>query len=281
MLLRFTTADMLNTALLDITTGQQAYTISTVLETGLLDGIEPIESPSTYASVASSSNSSENDTPPSPSFSRRRRRTTIKDQSQKPIASLVWNGRHPEITIGEERVGGLTDLFGSNTVRFMPKILAIPTRFDTEYIWTATADSLTLVDFDSDIIKGVFHQNAVKIPGHFNFLSKRRERASSSPLVTQSPASSHTSLTTTTTSSSSDSKASFIHTRLPGIGSSYLEFTSHPLAHDVEIIISFIMMEILRRGRFSLTPYCFNRPRFWQLQEARDSIFRRLRRGTL
>lgn len=27
---------------------------------------------------------------------------------------------------------------------YRPKILAIPTRFDTEYVWTATSDSLTV-----------------------------------------------------------------------------------------------------------------------------------------
>lgn len=35
-----------------------------------------------------------------------------------------------------------------------PKILTIPTRFDTEYIWTATQDSLT-VSFD------LFHRGSV------------------------------------------------------------------------------------------------------------------------
>ena len=38
------------------------------------------------------------------------------------------------------------------------------------------------------------------------------------------------------------------------------------------------MMEILRRGRFLLTPYSFERPKFWQLREARDVISKRLQR---
>ena len=95
------------------------------------------------------------------------------------------------------------------------------------------------------------------------------------------------------------SKSSFIPTHLPGVGSNYLEFTPHPLAQDVEIIseycnivsisfklnlnpaVSFIMMEILRRGRFNLTPYTFQKPKLWQLKEARDLVWRRLRRNTV
>jgi hypothetical protein len=52
----------------------------------------------------------------------------------------------------------LTDLIGSSTVRFLPKILAIPTRFDMEYIWTATANSLTLFDYNAEAIRGTFYQ---------------------------------------------------------------------------------------------------------------------------
>jgi hypothetical protein len=76
-------------------------------------------------------------------------------------------------------------------------------------------------------------------------------------------------------------KSTFIPTHLPGVGSNYLEFSSHPLAQDVEIILSFLMMEILRRGRFSLTPYTFDNPTMWQFKDARESFFRRLRRNTV
>ena len=76
-------------------------------------------------------------------------------------------------------------------------------------------------------------------------------------------------------------KSTFIPTHLPGLGSCYLEFTPHPLAQDIEIILSFLMMEILRRGRFSLTPYTFERPKLWQFKEARDLFMRRLRRNTV
>jgi hypothetical protein len=40
-------------------------------------------------------------------------------------------------------------------------------------------------------------------------------------------------------------------------------------------------MEILRRGRFNLTPYTFDDPTIWQLKEARDIVLRRFRRHTV
>jgi len=168
------------------------------------------------------------------------RRTLIHDSDGKVVGEIGWTGQRPQdIVIADEKIDGLTDLFGSSTVRFMPKILSIPTRFDTEYIWTATPDSLTLFDYDSNQTKGNFRQNCIRLAGHF------------------------------------------LHTHIPGIGSNYLEFELHPLAHPVEIIVSFLMMEILRRGRFSLTLYSFERPKLWQLCDARDSVCRRLRRNML
>lgn len=41
-------------------------------------------------------------------------------------------------------------------------------------------------------------------------------------------------------------------------------------------------MEILRRGRFGLTPYTFENPTIWQFKEARDLVLRRIgRRNTV
>ena len=158
-----------------------------------------------------------------------------------------------------------------------------------------------LFDYDSETTKGTFHQNAVRIPVPLPLLSlsKRTSKASLSdadePPSPASSASRHSFASTSSCSSTASTKSrSFIYTGLPGVGSNYLEFTSHPLADDVEIIsrfaqlsrlslsnicpiVSFIIMEILRRGRFSLTPYTFERPKLWQLREARDVISKRLR----
>ncbi|KAF8633849.1 hypothetical protein AX15_001221 [Amanita polypyramis BW_CC] len=271
MLLRFTTTDMLNTALIDIASGARVYSITTVQE-------ETVES--NIASQKKESSTCAEDVSSAPPSRCKRRRTTITDSSERSVASMIWNGRHPDITIGEEHVGGLTDLFGSSTVRFMPKILAIPTRFDSEYIWTATSESLTLVDYDSDTIKGIFHLNAVPVPQALRWLPKPKSRPAISD-ESPSPASSTSRHSLASTSSSSlsspNSSKPLIYPGAPGFGWNYLEFVPHPLAHDVEIIISFIMMEILRRGRFSLTPYTFQRPKLSRFREVRDAISRRLR----
>ncbi|KAG5352340.1 hypothetical protein C0989_002722 [Termitomyces sp. Mn162] len=295
MLLKFTTADILNTVLVDVSTGEQAYDIVTVLEVSETDG----EQPSGDRTLETYDASEE------------RRHTTVKDALGTSLVSITWTGRRPDITILNEKVGQLADLFGSSTVKFMPKILVVPTRFDSEYIWTATPDSLTLFDYDSETVKGTFYQNVIRISAPF----KSKSKSSTQPTLLQSssnspsspsspsftnllhPSFSKSSLSSSrfsetsaldsqySPSSSSNHRAipecSFISTHLPGVGGNYLEFCQHPLAHDVEIIVSFLMMEILRRGRFSLTPYTFEKPRLWQLKEARDLVLRRLRRNTV
>jgi hypothetical protein len=40
-------------------------------------------------------------------------------------------------------------------------------------------------------------------------------------------------------------------------------------------------MEILRRGRFNLTPYTFEKPKLWHFKEAKDLLLNRLRRHSL
>ncbi|KAF8809066.1 hypothetical protein BYT27DRAFT_7241401 [Phlegmacium glaucopus] len=295
MLLKFTAADMLNTSLIDVATGDKAYDIVTVI-TAPTDIPESFSSPSNAFASSSKSPSpiQQHKEPSTPEDATRceRRRTKIRDAVGNIVADITWNGRRPDITIGDEKVGPLTDLFGSSTVRFLPKILAIPTRFDTEYIWTATADSLTLFDYDTETIRGTFHQNSIRIPrpsaSKFKLISPSKFNLSSPS--TQFLTS--TSLSSSSSSSSSSSikqrdfdnkplKSSFIPTRLPGVGSNYLEFTPHPLAQDIEIIVSFLMMEILRRGRFNLTPYTFQKPKLWQLKAARDLVLRPLRRNTV
>lgn len=172
MLLKFTAPDMLNTSLVDVATGERAYNIVTALSPPVEQAEESPEAPeqaSSYSHSVSSSSSASFLKKSAPAMSPdelkgERRQTTITNASGDILANISWNGRRPDITIADEKVGALTDLFGSSTVRFMcvssfstflllaltlakcprPKILAIPTRFDTEYVWTATPDSLTV-----------------------------------------------------------------------------------------------------------------------------------------
>ena len=110
MLLRFTTADMLNTALIEVASGARVYSIVTVpAESGIVSQTKEFSACTSCSEKFSSA----------PPLRCKRRRTTVMDSSGQPVASMIWNGRHPDITIGEEHVGGLTDLFGSSTVRFM------------------------------------------------------------------------------------------------------------------------------------------------------------------
>ncbi|KAK7054634.1 hypothetical protein VNI00_003097 [Paramarasmius palmivorus] len=229
MLLRLTSPDILNTSLVDSSTGQVAYLIVTT------------ESPSTCRDSSSSSHTQSSSQADFTVEHEEMRTTIISDVEGKQLGEIAWRGRRPSITISDERVGTLADLFDTTSTKLLPKTLAIPTRFDERYVWAATEASLSLLDFDTNETKGTFHQNVLR------------------------------------------SGDKFINTRIPGVGHNYLEFDSHPLAKDVEIIISFFMMEILRRGCFALTPYMFKRSRFWQLQETKDLIVRRLssRRNTV
>ncbi len=143
MLFKFTTPDMLNTSLIDVVTGNLSYGIATVAvpvdEVQQCESIKeesiclapsvvafqpPCNGPSSSKSslttkacsvaVVKQSHWEESGTSPSEA-----RRTTIKDPTGTVVADIVWNGRRPSITICDEKVGGLTDLFGSTTVRFM------------------------------------------------------------------------------------------------------------------------------------------------------------------
>ena len=129
MLLKFTAADMLNTSLVDVATGVKAYDIETVL-IAPPKVLEPFSSLSEARRLSLSSNafasSSKSPAPiqhKQPSTSEdtgyKRRRTKITNAGGNIVADIIWNGRKPDITIGDEKVGALTDLFGSSTVRFL------------------------------------------------------------------------------------------------------------------------------------------------------------------
>jgi len=121
MLLKFTTPDILNTLLIDATTSRCAFEIvtATMPPSELVEPDTPLDSSSTSGS--SSSFASDSSKQQKQSFTAAwlvQRRTTIKDPSGNILVDIKWNGRRPDIFIGKEHVGGLTDLFGSSTIRF-------------------------------------------------------------------------------------------------------------------------------------------------------------------
>jgi len=281
----------LNTSLVDVATGECAYDVTTTLaEDSETPSPESLRWPSSGSSAQTTreaqttSKSSATIASASSAFPKQshdeesdplRRKTTITDATGTIVAEIQWKGRRPSITICDEKVGALADLFGS-TVPFLPKILAIPTRFDTEYIWTATPDSLTLFDYDTESVRGTFYQNVFRIPS-----KSKGFKVKLSPSFSQPPASPASSSPSFATTERKSPNSTFFPAHVPGLGSSYLEFESHPLAHDVEIILSFLLMEMLRRGRFDLTPYNFEKPKLWHFKEAKDLILGRLRRHSL
>jgi hypothetical protein len=133
MLLKFTAPDMLNTSLIDVSTSERAYDIVTMLlpPMEIPEEQKPSVASSTLPppSIASSSKCVSNASsspkqplpPPEPQCDPNAewRHTTITDAAGDVVASVTWNGRRPTIIIGDEKVGALTDLFGSSTVRFM------------------------------------------------------------------------------------------------------------------------------------------------------------------
>jgi len=121
-----------------------------------------------------------------------------------------------DIIIGDEKLETAKELFGSKGAALSPKVFGVSTRFDTEYYWLASPESLTLLDYDANKIKGQLHNSSVLVGSHIVPLT---------PL-------------------------------LPG--SDYLEFEPHPQASDGEIIVTFILMEILRRSRFSTKQTSYN-----------------------
>ena len=115
---------MLNTSLIDVATGVKAYDIETVP----MFALEPLSPESSSKAglqslslnaIASSSKSSSHVPHMQPSRSGERRRTKVSNAGGNVVADIIWDGRKPNITIGDEKIGSLTDLFGSSTVRFL------------------------------------------------------------------------------------------------------------------------------------------------------------------
>lgn len=138
------------------------------------------------------------------------RRSFLLDSRGQKLASWGWTlGMQPtDIVIGQERLGGAKELFGSMGPSASPKIFGVSTRFDAGYYWLASSESLTLLNQDANETKGQLHHSCVLVGS----------RIVHSPLLS---------------------------------GNDYLEFESHPRVSDEELIVTFVLMEILRRGRFA------------------------------
>lgn len=123
MLLKFTSTDMFNTSLVDVATGKCAYEITTVSTPCKPERPLPPALFSSSKTTAVSENSLPAKQYPIVREKSEKdityRRTQIRDASGNLAADVQWEGRHPHITIDGEEIGGLNDLFGTSTVRFL------------------------------------------------------------------------------------------------------------------------------------------------------------------
>lgn len=124
MLLKFTTTDMFNTSLINVATGERAYEITTVLVPSKSVKAAPPPEPfsSSKTAIVSEGFCPIKEYPAVPEKKETKvihRQTQIRDASGLVAVDVHWKGRHPHITIYDEEVGGLNDLFGTSSVRFM------------------------------------------------------------------------------------------------------------------------------------------------------------------
>jgi len=226
----FSSSDMLNSTLVEPSTGALSYTIMTrphFIKGNKCEIDEPLAKPLSE------------------------RRTILADSKGRRLAEIGWVGLNQPtyILIGEERLETAKELFGCMGAPMSPKVFGVSTRFDTEYYWLASPESLTLLDYDANKVKGQLHSSSLLVGSHFMPVS---------PM-------------------------------LPG--SDYLEFEQHPLASDEELIVTFLLMEIMRRTRFAIKspPYSLNSSpisKTWLVRSAGERLRRvgsglNLRRKTI
>ncbi|KAI0371669.1 hypothetical protein BV20DRAFT_964888 [Pilatotrama ljubarskyi] len=151
MLLKLTSSDVRDTALVDCATGDVVYRTSTS------DRARPRSRASSTSSWASTSRSQEK----LPLCDRCT--TAVLDREGQAVAEIVWEGRHASvIRIREDVLKGTAELFDAAFVRVLPDETFLPTRM--EYTWRITPDTLTLLD-DDDAVIGRLYADCAFING--------------------------------------------------------------------------------------------------------------------
>ncbi|KAK0483960.1 hypothetical protein IW261DRAFT_1606033 [Armillaria novae-zelandiae] len=145
-------------------------------------------------------------------------RVLLNDPLGKTISKIIWTKPDPSLLFNFQRLNNVTAIIDQDGVQeievaFENGLIPICTRFDTEYFWNVGVDSLTLYDVDSDTTKGQFYIDCSYRPD-----APKRFTPAIGPL-----------------------------------GYHYLEFQSHDLAHDTEIILTFLLLEVYRRGVFHIS----------------------------
>ncbi|KAI0665302.1 hypothetical protein C8Q70DRAFT_44618 [Cubamyces menziesii] len=139
MLLKLTSSDIRDTALVDCATGDVVYRTSTPTPALLRSRAGSI------SSWASPSRSQEKLPQCDEST------TAVLDKEGQTVAEIVWEGRHASvIRIQEEVLRGTTELFDAAFVKIFPDETFLPTRM--EYTWRITPETLTLLDDDDAVV---------------------------------------------------------------------------------------------------------------------------------
>ncbi|KAI0780456.1 hypothetical protein BD413DRAFT_607758 [Trametes elegans] len=145
MLLKITSSDVRDTALVDCATGEVVYRTAST-SAPALPGLSRSRSSSTTSWAASSSRAREK-SPACPE----RCTTAVHDREGRAVAEIVWEGRHAAlIGIEDEVLQGTTELFDAAFVRVLPDETFLPTRM--EYTWRITPETLTLLDDDGAVV---------------------------------------------------------------------------------------------------------------------------------
>lgn len=140
MLLKFTSSNVENTSIIDCSTGDVAYIVSTPMPPSR----SRTRSTTSLMSFASSSTSHDRYAP-------EQKVTSLSSADGEVLAEIFWEERHASlIKIGEETLAGTGELFDAQFVKVLPDETLIPTRM--EYVWRTTPDDLTLLDDDSEVI---------------------------------------------------------------------------------------------------------------------------------
>ncbi|TBU50219.1 hypothetical protein BD309DRAFT_849667 [Dichomitus squalens] len=159
MMLKVTSANIHETTLVDCATGTILYrTCTSLSEPPGLPG--PSRSRTSLASTFSPANSNR-------SYEKlpacEQNTTAVLDCDGEIVAEIVWEGKNATtIRLQDEELQGTTELFDAAFARVLPDETILPTRM--EYTWRITAESLTLLDDDDEVV-GRLHSDCSYVKG--------------------------------------------------------------------------------------------------------------------
>ncbi|KAI0748367.1 hypothetical protein C8Q80DRAFT_1270786 [Daedaleopsis nitida] len=152
MLLKLTSTDIRDTALVDCATGETFFHTSTSI---------PGPSRSTSSLSSRSWTRSNRSLEKLPACGRPT--TAVLDRDGEIAAEIEWDGNNASvIRIEDEVLQGTTELFDAAFVRVLPDETFLPTRM--EYTWRITPESLTLLD-DDDAVIGRLYSDCAFVKG--------------------------------------------------------------------------------------------------------------------